>query len=90
MNKTINDKIEIYSKPGCTYCIQTKLWLSDKGIPFEEINIVGNKEALHKVKDNGFSGLPVVSINDFEYAWQGYNEQELEKLFESVELHGEE
>ena len=31
--------IEIYTKPSCTYCINTKMLLQSKGLEFKEIKI---------------------------------------------------
>lgn len=31
--------IEIYTKPSCTYCMQAKLLLDSKKIPFTEVRI---------------------------------------------------
>ena len=54
--------IKIYSKPNCMACSFTKKYLTDKGIPFEEINVFEDDEALAMLRDKGFSQMPVVSI----------------------------
>ena len=71
-------KVTVYSKPGCKYCIETKTWLDMNEIEYDEVNVVGNKEGLHTIKENGFRMLPVVSINDFEIAWSGHQKDNLE------------
>ena len=55
--------ITIYSKPNCMACNFTKKYLDDKGVPFEEIDVFKNAEALAMLRDKGFSQMPVVSID---------------------------
>lgn len=47
-------KIEIYSKPSCTYCINTKMFLQSKGLEFTEFTIgkdLTRNEFLEKFPD---------------------------------------
>ena len=55
--------ITIYSKPNCMACNFSKKYLEDKGVPFEEINVFEDKEALSMLRDKGFSQMPVVSMD---------------------------
>ena len=55
--------ITIYSKPNCMACNFTKKYLDDKGVPFEEIDVFKDAEALAMLRDKGFSQMPVVSID---------------------------
>ena len=55
--------IKVYSKPNCVKCEFTKRYLNDKGVPFEEIDVFKDEEALAMLRDNGFSEMPVVDIN---------------------------
>lgn len=32
-------KIEVYTKPSCTYCINAKMFLQSKGLEYTEIKI---------------------------------------------------
>lgn len=38
------NKVEIYTKPTCPYCLRAKALLSSKGISYKEINIAGNDQ----------------------------------------------
>ena len=63
----MSSKVVVYSKPDCSGCMMTKNWLNGNDTEFEEVSIMGNKEALdHIKKDLGFSGLPVVEIEGHE------------------------
>ena len=55
--------IKVYSKPNCMQCEFSKKYLKDKGIEFKEINVFEDAEALAMLRDEGFSQMPVVSIN---------------------------
>ena len=55
--------IKIYSKPNCVRCEMVKRYLIDKGVKFEEIDVFEDAETLDMLRDEGFSQMPVVSIN---------------------------
>ena len=40
-----------------------KRYLTDKGVPFEEIDVFQDAEALAMLRDKGFSQMPVVDVN---------------------------
>ena len=52
--------ITIFSKPNCVRCEMAKRYLNDKGVPFEEIDVFQDAEALAMLRDKGFSQMPVV------------------------------
>ena len=55
--------ITIYSKPNCMACNFSKKYLEGKGIPFEEIDVFQDAEALAMLRDAGYSEMPVVEVN---------------------------
>ena len=55
--------IIVYSKPNCMQCNFAKKYLDDKGVPFKEIDVFKDAEALAMLRNKGFSQMPVVSIN---------------------------
>lgn len=55
--------VKVYSKPNCMQCEFSKKYLTDKGVPFEEIDVFEDKEALAMLIDKGFSNMPVVDID---------------------------
>ena len=54
--------VTVYSKPNCMACNFTKKYLNDKGVKFEEIDVLKDAESLAMLRDKGFSQMPVVSI----------------------------
>ena len=55
--------ITIYSKPNCVRCEMAKRYLNDKGVPFEEIDVFEDSEALAMLRDAGHSQMPVVDVD---------------------------
>ena len=55
--------IKVYSKPNCMACNFSKKYLEDRGVEFEEIDVFKNAEALAMLRDEGFSQMPVVSMD---------------------------
>ena len=55
--------ITIYSKPNCMACNFAKKYLDNKGVPFKEIDVFKDKEALAMLRDKGIAEMPVVSID---------------------------
>ena len=55
--------IKVYSKQNCIKCELVKRYLTDKGVPFEEVDVLEDTEALQMLLDEGRSELPVVDIN---------------------------
>ncbi|MDD5318665.1 MAG: glutaredoxin family protein [Candidatus Pacebacteria bacterium] len=57
-------KITIYSTPTCTYCKMAKELLTEKGIPFESVDVQADiarrKEMIEK---SGQMGVPVIDID---------------------------
>lgn len=56
--------IKLYSTPTCTYCLQAKKYLREKGVQFIEYDVAANpfraEEMLHKSRQQG---VPVFEIN---------------------------
>lgn len=58
-------KVILYSKDYCPFCVRAKKLLSDKGVTFEEINLEGQMEKFHELKQKtGMMTVPQIFIND--------------------------
>lgn len=63
--------VKLYSKPGCGPCIATKRAFEARGIPFEEIDLSKDAEALRFVmEDLGYRAPPVVYVGPDDH-WGG-------------------
>lgn len=46
--------VTIYTKPGCPYCAATKTDFQSRGVPFKEVNVQADQNALQEMlKING-------------------------------------
>ena len=74
-------KITVYTKPECAQCENVKRWLTWAEIPFEEVD--GTEPvALENLKNYGFASFPVVSIDNLDNAFSGFNYDRLKEIKE--------
>lgn len=73
-------KITVYGKQNCTNCDNTKKWLREHCIEFEYVDVAVDAAALNMIKEHGYSALPVVSVNNWETSWAGFNVPALVRL----------
>ena len=71
-------QVTVYSKKDCMQCNFTKKWLKERNIPYTELNIKEDEEALLKVKEMGFQSVPVI-VTETEN-WYGFQPDKLAKL----------
>lgn len=56
--------IKVYSMPGCPACKDLKDFLTEQGIPFEDIDVSVNQAAAQRIIEmTGQTGVPVLEIN---------------------------
>ena len=52
-------------------CEFTKKYLNDKGVKYEDIDVINDKETLDMLRDKGYAQLPVVDIDgEFHVGFQ--------------------
>lgn len=73
-------KLTLYMRPLCPPCTYTKEYLKNQQIEFTEVDITENKKAIEILRYHGYQSVPVVSINDFEESWSGYDLNKLKRL----------
>lgn len=62
--------VTVYTKEDCNPCKATKRRLTKKGISFQEVDIEVNPEALDRIKELGYMGVPVVVTRETD--WNGF------------------
>jgi glutaredoxin 3 len=54
--------IRLFTKPGCSYCVEAKEWLQQHGCPFEVLEITKNVQVLREWRElSGGVGVPVLA-----------------------------
>ena len=77
--------VNVYTKPACVQCNQTKLHMKKKGIPFTEIPL--DDENLDAAIDLGFRQAPVVFVampDGDELAWDGYRPDHINQILKGM------
>lgn len=70
----MNEKITVYSKPGCSECRKLKLWLDAKSIEYSEVDVTQDKDSLDKIISANRLRLPVLEINEEFVDYKVYND----------------
>ena len=74
-------EIKVYTRTTCAPCKMLKMWLSRKNLPFSEVNVDDNENAMDDVvRLSGYSMVPctVVTLkDDSQKIISGYNLNQL-------------
>ena len=70
--------VTVYTLPACVQCDSTKRLLTKNEIPFEEVDLSKDPEALAMVRELGYSAAPVVMVG--EDHWSGFRPDKLSAL----------
>ncbi len=54
--------VVIYSKPRCVQCNASKLYMSNKGIIYTEVDASKDESAAAYLKSLGYTGVPVTVV----------------------------
>lgn len=78
-------RIEVYSKPSCIQCTQSKKRLEQLGLEYTETDIFDNPEAYTFITEElKFRAAPVIVVKDTEgvivESWAGFNPEKIETL----------
>lgn len=71
-------KVIVYTSNTCPYCTMAKDYLKDREIPFEEKNVQTDKEARNELMEKGYTGVPVICVDDEEIV--GFDKARLDQL----------
>lgn len=79
--------IEVYSKPACVQCVQSKKLLEKHGLTFTEYDVIENVEAYDFVVNVlGYRAAPVIVVRnsegEIEKSWAGFNPENIENIAE--------
>ena len=55
--------IEVIGGKSCSYCEQTKKYLTEQGLPFTYKNVHEDPEAMKELKSQGFRKIPQIWID---------------------------
>jgi len=56
-------KVVVFTTSTCSWCRRAKRYLSERGVPFKEVNVERDREAaVEMVRKTGQNGVPVIKI----------------------------
>lgn len=70
----MSKEVVVYSKPGCKNCTLLKMWLNAKEVDYDEVDVTQERGALNKIREAGYSSLPVLEINGDFVKYGIYND----------------
>jgi glutaredoxin len=57
-------KTRLFVKPYCGWCHEVVDWLKDRGIPFEELDVTADRDAMREMVDlSGQTMAPVIDVD---------------------------
>lgn len=63
-NQKTQPNVRVFSTPTCPYCVNLKVYLDEKGIHYEDINVAEDEKAKEEmIRKSGQMGVPVVEID---------------------------
>ncbi len=69
----------VYSTPTCPYCVMAKDYLTEKNIPFENVDVSADPaRAKEMIQKSGQRGVPVIDIDGTIIV--GFDRNRLESL----------
>lgn len=79
--------LTIYSKNNCGYCVQAKAYLQNRDIPFEEVNIEEDSDAMQFILSEGHRTMPQIYKDKEVFVqggYQGLKEMSAEQINEKL------
>jgi glutaredoxin-like protein NrdH len=70
--------VTVYTLPACVQCDSTKRSLKKNNIPFQEVDLSQDPDALEMVRELGYTAAPVVMAG--EDHWSGFRPDKLAAL----------
>lgn len=83
-NLSVSD-IVVYTGPECGNCLRTKNYLTSKGLGFIEIDITTDATAAEKLREAGYTQLPVVEAPN-GVSWSGMRPDRLIELTRTAQV----
>lgn len=74
-------EIKIYTTEPCVNCKTTKEMMDFHKITYSEVptHVLNDESILDDLREKGFSQFPVISVNDWEDSWSGFQPDKIEK-----------
>lgn len=79
------EKIRLFVKPFCGWCHEAKDWLDERGVTYEEVDVVTDRAAFQEMKElSGQTRAPVIEVDGEVLA--DFDTEQLEVFWKKMEL----
>jgi glutaredoxin 3 len=79
------EKIRLFVKPFCGWCHEAKDWLDERGVAYEELDVVTDRAAFQEMKElSGQTRAPVIEVDGEVLA--DFDTEQLEVFWKKMEL----
>lgn len=59
------EEVTVYTTPTCPWCQRLKSYLSEKGVPYQEVDVAADVESARQLMDvSGQRSVPVTTVGD--------------------------
>ncbi len=77
-------KIRLFVKPFCGWCHEAKDWLDERGIAYEEVDVIASRSAFQEmIALSGQTLAPVIEVDGEVLA--DFDTDQLEKFWKKLE-----
>lgn len=77
-------KIRLFVKPFCGWCHEAKDWLDERGISYEEVDVISSRSAFQEmIALSGQTLAPVIEVDGEVLA--DFDTDQLEKFWKKLE-----
>jgi glutaredoxin 3 len=82
--KMKTQKIRLFIKPFCGWCHEAKDWLEERGIEYEELDVISDRAAFMEMREiSGQTLAPVIEVDGEVLA--DFDTDQLEKFWKKLE-----
>lgn len=78
--------LTIYSTPNCSHCKDAKNYLTSLAVPFTDVNLHEDAEAMSLMRQKGHRSVPQIYLGEqlFVSGWQELSEMNKETILERM------
>ena len=78
------EKVRLFIKPFCGWCHEAKDWLDERGVGYEELDVISDRAAFKEMKElSGQTLAPVIEVDGEVLA--DFDTEQLEKFWKKLE-----
>ncbi len=77
-------QIRLFVKPYCGWCDEAEDWLNERGLSYEKLNVIGDTDARHEMRElSGQTLAPVIEVDGQVLA--DFDTDQLEEFWKKLE-----